>query len=152
MDKFTRYVVGYLFNDQGTEVALILKNHPEAQAGLYNGIGGHVEEHEDPSMAMAREFWEETSIKPIVLWHKAVYIRNPRWCVYYFWARSTAVLEWLRAKTDWPTDEEVQVFAVKALPQNLYSHVAWTVFACLAADYGLRLPLSVNDDRGKVDV
>lgn len=55
-----RYVLGFMFNEDQTQVALILKNRPEWQAGLLNGIGGKIEEGEHPWDAMVREFKEET--------------------------------------------------------------------------------------------
>lgn len=55
----TSYVVGFLFKN-GTQVALIRKNRPEWQLGRLNGIGGHIEEGEQPLEAMIREFKEET--------------------------------------------------------------------------------------------
>ena len=38
---------------------LIRKTHPTFQANKFNGVGGHVESHEKPIEAMAREFYEE---------------------------------------------------------------------------------------------
>lgn len=57
----TGYVVGFLFRNEGSEVALILKNKPAWQLGQYNGIGGKIETFDQsPWHAMAREFQEET--------------------------------------------------------------------------------------------
>jgi len=55
----THYVIGFLFD--GNKVVLIQKKRPAWQAGLLNGVGGHVE-REDKSAhhAMVREFKEET--------------------------------------------------------------------------------------------
>lgn len=55
-----KYVVGFMINEQRTQVALIQKTKPEWQAGLLNGIGGKVESDESISSAMTREFLEET--------------------------------------------------------------------------------------------
>jgi 8-oxo-dGTP diphosphatase len=63
----TIYVAGFMF--EGDSVVLIKKNRPQWQAGLLNGIGGHVEViyktlsgdvYETPHEAMSREFMEET--------------------------------------------------------------------------------------------
>lgn len=56
----TRYVAGFAFD--GKMVALIEKQRPLWQKGLLNGIGGHIEEGEEPIDAMVREFREETGV------------------------------------------------------------------------------------------
>lgn len=58
------WVVGFLFNDDATEVVLIRKNRPEWQAGRLNGVGGKVEQ-DDVSLvgAMEREFLEEVGVE-----------------------------------------------------------------------------------------
>jgi len=53
-----RYVVGFAFDSQGW-FALIEKNRPDWQKGLWNGIGGKIEGDESPADAMSREFHEE---------------------------------------------------------------------------------------------
>jgi len=55
-----RYVLGFMFDRDYAEVALILKNRPAWQAGKWNGIGGKIEGDETPHAAMVREFTEET--------------------------------------------------------------------------------------------
>ena len=56
------FVLGFAFNKDFREVLLILKNKPEWQKGLYNGIGGKIEDFESPEEAMVREFREESNI------------------------------------------------------------------------------------------
>lgn len=56
------YCLGFAFTPQQDQVLLILKNKPEWQKGLYNGVGGKVEDGEAVYSAMAREFQEETGI------------------------------------------------------------------------------------------
>jgi 8-oxo-dGTP diphosphatase len=59
----TNYVVGFAFNTQRDTVLLIHKQRPEWQKGLLNGIGGHVEKHDQSyHNAQAREFLEETGV------------------------------------------------------------------------------------------
>jgi 8-oxo-dGTP diphosphatase len=55
------YVVGFMI--WYGEVILIKKNHPQWQDGLLNGVGGHIEDGEQPADAMAREFAEETGVR-----------------------------------------------------------------------------------------
>ena len=59
----TEYVLGFLFSEDKQRVALIKKNNPVWQRGLYNGIGGKIEDSETPYEAMVREFKEETGVK-----------------------------------------------------------------------------------------
>lgn len=54
-----KYVVGFMFDESMSNVALIRKNKPAWQAGLLNGIGGKIEADETAAHAMAREFAEE---------------------------------------------------------------------------------------------
>lgn len=61
-------VLGFLFNAKLNRVVLIRKNKPTYLAGQLNGVGGKVEEDEEPAVAMCREFREETGIATIPLW------------------------------------------------------------------------------------
>jgi 8-oxo-dGTP diphosphatase len=54
------YVLGFMFSEDYSSVALIRKARPDWQRGLYNGIGGKVEPGETVIDAMRREFLEET--------------------------------------------------------------------------------------------
>lgn len=57
----TKYVVGFMFSEDSSKVALIRKNRPEWQKGLLNGIGGHCESSDKNNQdTMIREFEEET--------------------------------------------------------------------------------------------
>lgn len=144
------YVVGYMFNDEGTEVALILKDHPPEQAGLLNGIGGKVNLLEDNQMAMLREFQEETGVtamdmvtKATELWQHTIYLQGTTWEVHYFRAFSSPIIEELKVKRDWPTNEPVIVVPTRSLPGNLYNHVEWTLAISIAP--GVKFPFRVDD-------
>lgn len=50
----TYYTLGFLFDYGQLNVALIRKTKPKWQAGLLNGIGGHVEENETPATCINR--------------------------------------------------------------------------------------------------
>lgn len=62
----TQYVVGFAFTENRQEVALIKKTRSrsgfEWMIGKMNGIGGKVQEKENPFLAMSREFFEEAGI------------------------------------------------------------------------------------------
>lgn len=57
------YVVGFAFSLDKKEIVLIEKIKPLWQKGLLNGIGGKIEEGEQPMNAMIREFREETGVE-----------------------------------------------------------------------------------------
>ena len=59
----TRYVVGFLFDNNGNQIVLLQKTHPEWQAGMFNGVGGKVEDDESPLRAMRRECEEEIGVE-----------------------------------------------------------------------------------------
>lgn len=63
----THYVVGFYIGKGGSvtdgEVVLIEKKRPVWLAGLLNGVGGKIEEGEEPIEAMVREFREETGVE-----------------------------------------------------------------------------------------
>ena len=46
---------------------LRLANDREGWAGKYNGVGGHIEQGEDPTSAARREIFEETGMEPVSL-------------------------------------------------------------------------------------
>lgn len=56
------YVLGFLFSTDKKRVVLIEKQKPEWQAGALNGVGGKIEDNENPYQAMVREFKEETGL------------------------------------------------------------------------------------------
>jgi 8-oxo-dGTP diphosphatase len=88
----TRYVVGIAFGP-GKRVALIRKNRPDWQAGLLNGVGGHIEDFDEGAVngafaAMQREFREETSVDQTI-WRLFLEVTTPKSHVYFFTTRLT---------------------------------------------------------------
>lgn len=57
------YVLGFMFSEDASVVAMIKKTKPAWQNGLLNGVGGKVEPGESPIDAMTREFREETGVQ-----------------------------------------------------------------------------------------
>lgn len=114
------WVVGFLFNDDATEVVLIRKNRPEWQAGRLNGVGGKVEEGDrSHHHAMAREFCEETGfVTTLGAWHHfaslvweegtVIFMRAFEQLVYNHCVKAAAAGRY-------PTDEPVECHYVKHL-------------------------------------
>ena len=57
-----RYVLLLLFTKDFNKV-LLIKRNKKPYAGLYNGVGGKIEENETVSEATIRECFEETNIQ-----------------------------------------------------------------------------------------
>lgn len=57
-----QYVLGFIFNEDGTKILLIQKTKPSYQNGKLNGLGGSIEINETPIQAMIRETQEESGI------------------------------------------------------------------------------------------
>jgi 8-oxo-dGTP pyrophosphatase MutT (NUDIX family) len=92
------YVVGFLYN--GTHVVLIKKNRPEWQAGLYNGVGGHIEDFDGtPYDAMVREFKEEAGVE-VENWQHFLTLQGHSAKIYFYAANDEGGLSKVVTKTD----------------------------------------------------
>lgn len=58
-----RYSLGFAKSLDDKRVLLLQKVRPAFMAGLYNGVGGHIEEGETPVAAMTRECEEEAGLR-----------------------------------------------------------------------------------------
>ncbi len=141
-----KYCVGYLFNDDASKLALILKARPAWQNGKWNGIGDKLEtiptsglSYEETAYdAMVREFREETGVEfhdwiPFAVTHGPSEYDLDNWEVHYFKGFSSIAQNKIR----WvdTTDEIPVVFPLNALPTNLVPHNNWLI------------PMSLNSDR-----
>lgn len=108
--QIVKAVVGFLFDEEFTKVALIKKNRgPGLMAGHLNGIGGKFEDSDfdDPTIAICREFMEEAGL----------YVEPSKWNLFsvrefeqgpvYFLYASGALHQ-----VNTLTDEEVGVYNV----------------------------------------
>jgi 8-oxo-dGTP pyrophosphatase MutT (NUDIX family) len=111
----TRYVMGFCFGIDMKEVVMIKKNRPTWQAGLWNGVGGHVEEGEDSGEAMKREFEQETGVAAARQgpWRLVSTIGNENYQVEVFASASNAIFE-----VSTITDEEVSLWSVSGLLES----------------------------------
>lgn len=134
-----RYVLGFLFNDDLSQVTLIRKNKPEWQKGRWNGIGGKIEEGEEPLAAMEREGEEEANISPG--WIAFGVLSGDGWEIHLFWARLPDV-DMGAVKT--MTDEEVRIFRTEGILLGIVQDLAgatignikWLVQMALAVATG----------------
>lgn len=142
-NNIMKYVVGFLFDDAGEKVALILKKRPVWQEGKLNGIGGKIEKHrpecisntdypasdqmnfqpcncsgETPLEAMEREFEEETGVKVTTWKHYATLSGKTNADLWY----DTWMVDFFVAFSTvaiqlvhTQTDEEIRVINVKTL-------------------------------------
>lgn len=116
-----QYVAGFLFSKDKKSVALIQKLKPEWQCGLFNGIGGKIEDGETPLDAMRREFREEAGVD-IQEWMMFCELRWRGGVVYFF--RATGDLSGLVTMTE----EQVRRIPVEFLPgHKTVPNLAWLV-------------------------
>ncbi len=125
----TEYTLGFAFDlpedvaygDMNTQVGLIRKARPEWQAGYLNGIGGHIEEGEPAHQAMVREFKEETGLH-VPRWSGATVMGNDYFSVKVFKAFNVPLND-----MESLTDEEVGVYRVNDLPDDVIFNLRWLI-------------------------
>ena len=121
------YVIGFAFSEDLSEVVLISKNRPAWQAGLYNGVGGHIEPGEYCIEAMIREFQEETSVSTDARdWSHICALYFPKATLDVFAIRQSNVFT--MAKTN--TDEFIVRTAVTNI-QSAVSNVPQLIQLCI---------------------
>lgn len=142
------YVLGFMFSPDAKAVALIQKINPEWQRGLWNGIGGKLEEDELLIHAMCREFKEETGVStvpfdwdPILTLGPAPEFEHP-WKIQVYRAFTDKIGD---VKT--VEEEKVQIWNVDHLPEKKISNLKWMIPLC--ADQQLRNNLQLNIEEGR---
>jgi 8-oxo-dGTP diphosphatase len=110
------YVLGFMFSPDGQKVVLIHKLRPEFQAGKLNGVGGKIEPNEHYIDAMTREFLEETSVETQGnQWEYYASMNLIGGSIIYVFKCFTEAYSQVVS----PTDEQVSIFDVNALPLNI---------------------------------
>ncbi len=107
-----KYVAGFYFRPGFGSVVLVRKNKPAWQAGRLNGVGGKVEGNECSSVAMAREFAEETgAVVPPEKWTSFLTMSGPGWDVDFFYAFGSERVATMES-------EEIGVYSISGLFLN----------------------------------
>jgi 8-oxo-dGTP diphosphatase len=120
------YVLGFLFSEDRTKICLILKNKPDFLAGKYNGIGGKIEEGEDASDAIVREFAEETGVLiPSTKWnYLGVATQENSWRMFVY--RTFSDIAIANVKT--MEEEVIGVYEVEKIREmNVVSNLHWLI-------------------------
>ncbi len=110
-----RAVVGIAFNESVTRVLLVEKQRPKWQAGLFNGVGGKVEEGESPVGAVSREFFEQAGLDITeAAWTHCITYRGPDFEITFYQIFLPDKM-FDSAKT--ATDEEVTPVPLSEIPK-----------------------------------
>lgn len=115
-------VVGFVTD--GKRVLLINKNRPANQKGLFNGVGGAVEENETPLDAMIREAKEETGLT-VNDWTEIDVFPYDNGITLHLYQAIISPKEIEKFQS--LTDEKVSLFNKNELPKNLYEDVVYIV-------------------------
>lgn len=137
-----KYVTGFLFSADASHVVLIKKINPQWQRGLFNGIGGKVEENESSIVAMVREFKEETGVLTQASnWtHYANVFRPNNYDVDMYFAFSDVAYS---AQTI--EQETVHILPVDKLGPNLIPNLHWLIPLALDKQADFSLPVSIRE-------
>jgi len=119
----TKYVLGFMFSLDKRQVVLIKKKRPEWQAGLLNGIGGHLEKSDHSNtQAMIREFKEETGLLHTDWYLYAHMVEPGAFSIYIYYAIGDVY------KVTSTTDEKVIVKNITDLPYNkVVENLYWLI-------------------------
>jgi len=119
------YTVGVYFSDDFKKVALILKNRPDWQKGLWNFPGGHVELEETPNQCVVREFAEECKINTENTdWLEIGKIKNNE---NYEVSVFTTVQQENHGILTQNEDQPVSWHYIDSLPNNIITNLPWLI-------------------------
>lgn len=129
------YVVLFLFDEEGENVLLLLKNKPIYQVGKFNGVGGKIEESETPFNAIHRELYEETSYKDNSVPNMRLFATLNLQDGFMFCFSGFIMNKELKSIN--PAESEIlKIFPVKELPKNIMPQVEWLIPMALSMTHG----------------
>ena len=137
-----KYVTGFLFSQDANHVVLIKKINPAWQRGLFNGVGGKVEDNESPIDAMVREFSEETGVitQPEDWTCFANVFRSNCYDVDMYFAHSDLAFDALTVEA-----EEVHILKVTELPKNIIPNLQWLIPLALDTQADFSTPVRIQE-------
>lgn len=123
-EKRFSYVVGFMFNPARDLVLLIEKDRPVWQAGKLNGVGGKLEDGEDPMFAMVREFKEETGIETRTEdWALRLYTEDLRTNAEIYTFTTIGKIEDAKQMES----EKPVIIEIDKLPDNVVPNLKWSL-------------------------
>ena len=120
----TGYTVGFIFNSDLTQVALVTKTHPEWQRGRVNGIGGKIEKGESSTACIAREVQEESGLSTWPDdWKLVIKMKRPAIYVDFYAYLHLGAPNEVSTKTE----EAINWYSVSRLPKTVLSNLTWMI-------------------------
>lgn len=120
-----KYVLGFMFVYDNC--VLIERTKDDWQYGLVNGIGGKIEDNEDPYDAMIREFEEEAGAETYYHeWNHVITLDDSQsWIIYVFRGDSNRHLD-LNQFCD-----EGKICLFHTCPENMEQTARWLYYMCV---------------------
>ena len=137
------YVAGLMFSSDHSRLAMVVKNRPKWQEGLFNVVGGKIEEGEGPITAMSREFLEETGVATEPAEWNFVTKLHGDWGTVWFYRMSDDRVFQVQTMED----ELIQLVNPRQLPQNIIGNLRWII--PLALDHQVEIPTSFHYATGE---
>ena len=123
-----RYVLGFCFLSDDSCV-MIERSKQDWQHGLINGIGGSIEDTEQPLAAMIREFEEECGFKTLEKhWEHGLTLEDDDWEMHVFRGRLKQTAEAFEGHCN--GEGFICCFTPDKLPPNVERTALWLYWMC----------------------